>query len=114
MKFRSISLAAALSLIAYTAAAQAPAPAPAAATTKASASCVKQKLSSESLVSELLDEPAAKDVLYKHVPELKGNDQFDMARAMPLRAIQPYAEETFSDKVLEAIDADLAKLPICK
>jgi hypothetical protein len=53
-------------------------------------------------------------VLYKHVPSLKGNDQFDMARSMPLRAIQPYAEETFTDKVLDAIDADLAKLPLCK
>ncbi|NVM77494.1 hypothetical protein FHW83_003312 [Duganella sp. SG902] len=112
MKFRNISLAALLSVIAVVAAAQAPAPAPVAA--QSNAGCVKQKLSTESLVSELLDDPAAKEVLYKHVPALKGNDQFEMARAMPLRAIQPYAEETFSDKVLDAIDADLAKLPICK
>jgi hypothetical protein len=112
MKFRNISLAALLSVIACTVAAQAPAPAPVAE--KASTACVKQKLSSESLVSELLDEPAAKEVLLKHVPALKGNDQFEMARSMPLRAIQPYAEDTFTDKVLDAIDADLAKLPICK
>ncbi|MTV36304.1 hypothetical protein [Duganella radicis] len=112
MKFRNISLAALLSVITAMAAAQAPAPAPVAA--QSSASCVKQKLSSESLVSELLDEPAAREVLYKHIPELRGNDQFDMARSMPLRAIQPYSEETFTDKVLDAIDADLAKLPICK
>ncbi len=112
MKFRTISLAAMLSVIACTASAQAPAPAPAAQSS--TGACVKQKLSSESLVSELLDEPAAKEVLYKHVPTLKGNDQFDMARSMPLRAIQPYAEETFTDKVLDAIDADLAKLPLCK
>lgn len=112
MKLRNISLAAVLSVIACTVAAQAPAPAPVAQQT--SATCVKQKLSSESLVSELLDEPAAKEVLYKHVPELKGNDQFDMARSMPLRALQPYAEETFTDKVLDAIDVDLAKLSVCK
>jgi hypothetical protein len=112
MKFRNISLAAVLSVIAFTVAAQAPAPAP--VTQQTNATCVKQKLSSESLVSELLDEPAAKEVLYKHLPALKGNDQFDMARSMPLRAIQPYAEDTFTDKVLDAIDADLAKLPACK
>ncbi|WP_322404637.1 hypothetical protein [Massilia luteola] len=112
MKFRNISLAALLSVTACIAAAQAPAPGP--ASQQPEATCVKQKLSSESLVSDLLDEPAAKEVLYKHVPALKGNDQMDLARAMPLRALQPYAEDTFTDKILDAIDADLAKLPICK
>ena len=112
MKFRNISLAAMLSVIACTVAAQAPAPAPTAA--QPAAACVKQKLNTESLVAELLDEPAAKEVLIKHVPSIKGNDQFEMARPMPLRAVQPYAEDTFPDKVLDAIDADLAKLPICK
>lgn len=112
MKFHSILLAAVLSVIAFTAAAQAPAPIPVATTPNAG--CVKQKLSSDSLVSDLLDEPAAREVLYKQVPELRGNEQFDMARTMPLRSLQPYSEETFTDKVLDAIDADLAKLPICK
>lgn len=112
MKLRNISLAVLLSVTAAIAAAQAPAPAPVAA--QSNASCVKQKLSSESLVSDLLDEPAAREVLYKHVPELRGNDQFDMARSMPLRALQPYSEDTFTDKVLDAIDTDLAKLPICR
>ena len=114
MKFRNITLAAALSLVVYSVAAQAPAPAPAsAAASGAGASCVKQKLSSDSLVGELLDAPAAKAVLFKHVPVLKDDDQFELARSMPLRAVQAYAEDLFTDKVLDAIDADLAKLPLC-
>jgi hypothetical protein len=111
MKLRNISLAIVLSVIACTVAAQAPAPAPAAS--GAPAGCVKEKLSTESLVAELLDNPAAKAVLIKHVPTLKDNDQFEMARPMSLRAVQAYAEDTFTDKILDAIDADLSKLPVC-
>ena len=113
MKFRNITLAAALSMVAYSVAAQAPAPAPTAGGERAPASCIKQRLSSESLVAELLDDPAAKAVLIKHIPSIKDNDQFELARPMPLRAIQAYAEDTFTDKILDAIDADLAKLPLC-
>lgn len=112
MKLSSISLTVVLSVLASGVWAQAPAPLPSAGATAAPA-CVKEKLSSESLVSEILDNPAAKEVLIKHVPSLKGSDEFDMARGMPLRAVQPYAEDLFTDKVLDAIDADLAKIPLC-
>lgn len=115
MKFRNITLAAALSLSAYSVAAQAPAPAPVSASAQggAAATCLKQKLTTESLVGELLDDAGAKAVLINHIPSIKDNDQFDMARPMPLRAVQAYAEDTFTDKILDAIDADLAKLPLC-
>lgn len=111
MKLSSISLAVVLSVAASGVWAQAPAPLPPAGAT--AASCVKEKLSTESLVSEILDNPQAKEVLIKHVPTVKDNEQFDMARGMPLRAIQAYAEDTFTDKILDAIDADLAKIPLC-
>lgn len=59
----------------------------------------------------LLDDPAAKAVLVKRVPDLVNNDQIEMARGMTLRALQPYAGEVLTDEVLKNIDADLAALP---
>jgi hypothetical protein len=68
----------------------------------------------ETEIGVILDDPAARAVLEKHVPELKGNDQIDMARSMTLKALQDFSPETFTDKKLAEIDADLAKLPAKK
>ena len=46
----------------------------------------------------------------RHIPELNGNEQLSMARAMTLRAIQPYAPDKITDEKLAAIDAELAQL----
>jgi para-nitrobenzyl esterase len=62
-------------------------------------------------IGTLLDDPAAKAIIEKHIPGFVGNDQIDMARAMTLRAIQPFAEAEVTDERLAAIDAELAKLP---
>jgi len=75
--------------------------------------CAAEKLSSDSTVGDLLDNPAAKAILIKHVPALKDNDQIDQARPMTLRALQAYAPDTFTDKVYADIDADLATLAVC-
>ncbi|MDC7693513.1 hypothetical protein PQU94_04360 [Asticcacaulis sp. DXS10W] len=69
--------------------------------------------SADSSVGDLLDNPEAKAVLVKHIPELKDNDQIEMARPMALKALQDFAPETFTDEKLKAISADLAKVP-CK
>ena len=61
-------------------------------------------------IGALLDDPAAKAVLEKHVPGMTTNDQVDMARAMTLKDIQQYSPDQITDKVLAEIDADLAKL----
>ena len=58
----------------------------------------------------LLDDPAAKAVLEKHVPGMTTNDQVDMARSMTLKDIQQYSPDQITDKVLADVDADLAKL----
>jgi len=89
------------------------APGSGAAPAPAAPACVAEKLSSDSTVAELLDNPAAKAILIKHVPALKDNDQIDQARPMTLRALQTYAPDTFTDKVYADIDADLATLPVC-
>ena len=61
-------------------------------------------------VGTLLDDPAAKAVLDKHVPGMTSNEQIDMARSMTLKDIQQYSPDALTDKVLADIDADLAKL----
>jgi len=116
MKFKELVLvAASLGAISASAAfAQTTtAPASAAPAPAAAPACVAEKLSSDSTVAELLDNPAAKDILIKHVPALKDNDQIDQARPMTLRSLQAYAPDTFTDKVLVELDADLATIPVC-
>lgn len=66
--------------------------------------------SSTTEIGKLLDDPAAKAILEKHVPGMTTNDQVDMARAMTLKDIQQYSPDQITDKVLTEIDADLAKL----
>ena len=70
--------------------------------------------SSATEIGTILDDPAAKAVLVKHIPEMATNDQIEMARAMTLKDIQQYAPDQITDKLLAAIDADLAKLPAKK
>jgi hypothetical protein len=65
-------------------------------------------------IGDLLDDPAAKAVLDKHIPALSGNPQIEMARAMTLKQIQGFAADVVTDEVLAKIDADLAKLPAKK
>lgn len=65
-------------------------------------------------VGTLLDDPAAKAVLAKHLPALVASDQIDMARSMTLKSMQTYAPDMLTDKALADIDVDLAKLPAKK
>jgi hypothetical protein len=62
----------------------------------------------------LLDDPAAKAIIDKHIPELSSNPQIEMARSMTLKTIQAYAADQITDEKLALIDADLAKLPAKK
>lgn len=77
----------------------------------APAAQAQAKLSSDSLVGDILDYAPAKAVLVKHIPAIGQDDQIEQARTMTLRSLQEFAPEAFTDAVLAAIDADLAKLP---
>lgn len=83
-------------------AADAPAAAPAA---KAAFS------TAETPLGDLLDNPATKAVLQKHLPEIVNSDSIEMARGMTLKALQSYAGDQVTDEKLAAIDADLQSLP---
>lgn len=103
---RKIFAVAALALVSLNAsAAFAASPAPAATAP------APKYTTADTEIGTLLDDPAAKAIIEKHIPGLVGNDQIDMARTMTLRAIQPFAEAEVTDERLAAIDAELAKLP---
>jgi hypothetical protein len=57
-------------------------------------------------IGDILDNPAAKAVVEKHLPEVIHGDQIEMARGMTLLSIQSYAPDTITDAKLAAIDAD--------
>ncbi|ARS26127.1 hypothetical protein [Sphingomonas sp. KC8] len=61
-------------------------------------------------IGDLLENPQAKAILLKHLPEVVGSDQIEMARGMTLHDIQQYAPDDVTDVKLAAIDAELAKL----
>lgn len=61
-------------------------------------------------IGDILDNPAAKAVVAKHLPDMMANDQVQMARGMTLKAVQQYSADTVTDKVLAEIDADFTKL----
>ena len=78
------------------------------------AQAAKPYTTAETPLGTLLDDPAAKTVVAKYLPQLVNGGQADQARPLTLRAIQQYAPDQFTDKLLDAIDADLAKLPAKK
>ena len=98
-------------LLAAAAASATFAAAPAFAVDPPTAAAPAVKLSAaDSTIGTLLDNPAAKAVLMKHVPALAGNSQIEMARSMTLKQIQSYAGDALSDEVLARIDLDLAAI----
>lgn len=68
----------------------------------------------ETDIGTLLDNPETKAVLVKYIPDSVADPQFDLARAMTLKQVQPYAPEKFPDELLARIDAELAKMPAAK
>lgn len=62
-------------------------------------------------IGTLLDDPAAKAIIDKHMPGFSSNPQVDMARAMTFAQIQSFAPDQISEESIAKIDADLAKLP---
>ena len=85
---------------------------PAAALAQAPAPATGKAYSTaETPLGTLLDDPEAKAVLTKHMPQLLSGGQIEQARQVTLKSIQSYAPDVFTDKLLADIDADLAKLP---
>jgi para-nitrobenzyl esterase len=65
-------------------------------------------------IGDILDDPAAKAVVVKILPDVIDNDQIDAARSMTLKDLQQYASDKITDTVLASIDAEFARLPAKK
>ncbi len=65
-------------------------------------------------IGELLDNPATRAVLERHVPAFLKNPQLDMARGTTLYGLQTYLPDQFTDPLLATIDRDLATVPVKK
>jgi len=65
-------------------------------------------------IGTILDTPALRAIVDKHIPGFSTQDQIDMARSMTLKAIQQYGPDKYTDKVLAEIDTDFAAVPASK
>jgi hypothetical protein len=61
-------------------------------------------------IVELVDNPATKAVLDKHVPGVAEHPSYDMFKGMTLRQVEPMSEGVLDDDKLKAIQADLEGL----
>jgi len=104
-------LAAAMLMTSVSSFAQTPATAAPAAATAAKTGVYK---TNETEIGTLLDDPAARVILNKHIPGMTDNPQVDMARSMTLKDVQQYSPDQLTDQVLAAVDADFAKLAASK
>jgi hypothetical protein len=68
-----------------------------------------EKITVESKVSVFLDNPAAKEILAKHLPDIATRPELEQARDMALKDLQQY-DSSITNEKLAAIDADLAKV----
>lgn len=82
-----------------------------AAPTKAAPATAPKYTTADTELGILLDDPAAKAIVAKHIPAMTTSDEIDMARGMTLKAVQQFAPDDVTGARLAAIDADLAKLP---
>jgi nitroreductase len=72
---------------------------------------ITMAFNAESKFGELLDNPAAKAVLMKHLPEIeKAGPMLSMARGMTLKTVAGFPQANISADMLQAIVAELEKL----
>ena len=80
----------------------------------ADAAVVAGYTTADTSIGTLLDDPAAKAVLDKIMPEFSSNPQIEMARGMTLKQVQQFAPDKLTDDVLAKVDAELTKVPVKK
>jgi len=100
MRASLIAVAAALAMTPLAATAQAAAP----------AAVSPRYTTAATTVGQIIDDPAAKAVVDKHLPGLLASTHIDMARDMTLKTLQQFAPDRVSDEALASIDADFARL----
>lgn len=74
---------------------------PAAAKTKAAYKVQETDLGT------MLDDPASKAILLKHIPEIVNSPQIEMGRGMTLAQLQQFAGDQLTDEKLATIQTEL-------
>ena len=62
-------------------------------------------------IGTLLNDPSARAVLQKHIPDVIGDSRIAMAGGITLSALQAFMPQQLTPVVLDAIDAELAAIP---
>jgi para-nitrobenzyl esterase len=62
-------------------------------------------------MGDILDDPAAKAIVARHLPALTNNDQVAAMRTLTLRNLQAFVPQLITDSALAAIDDEFSKLP---
>jgi hypothetical protein len=83
---------------------------PAAAATTAVAAAPAPVSVDKTPISELVDNPATKAVLDKHIPGVAEHPSYDMFKGMTLAEVAPMSQGAVTGETLVAIQADLDKL----
>lgn len=102
--------AASLLLVGAASAQTAPAPAPPPAQDHAHAEHHAHP-TIDSPIEALVNDPATKAVLEKHLPGMDKHPAYGQFKAMTLRQVAPYSQGAITDEKIAAIDADLKALP---
>ncbi len=68
------------------------------------------KYSSSSTMAVLLDTPACRAVLEKHIPSVVNSNQISMARGISLKQVAGFGSSGITPQQLAAIDRDLARI----
>lgn len=66
------------------------------------------KLSCDSKMAKLLDDPGAREVLQRRIPDVISDPRIFMARGMTLNQLAKHRQSGITPAVLSEIDADLA------
>ena len=84
-------------------------------TPPSTAEAAKPQLSTgATAIGEILDSPAAKAIVEKHLPGFSAHPQIDMARSFTLKVVQGFQPGMITDDILARIDADFAELQASK
>ena len=62
-------------------------------------------------IGDLIANPETKAVFDRHLPGFSENPQMQQARDLTLRQVQQFAPQFITTQVLDAMDADLARIP---
>jgi hypothetical protein len=107
---KTLFAAAAASLLLVGAASAQTAPAPAPAQDQAHAEHHAHP-TIDSPIEALVNDPATKAVLEKHLPGMDKHPAYGQFKGMTLRQVAPYSQGAITDEKIAAIDADLKALP---